>query len=90
MRAERCQVVPGIPHHFSFRIDEREVLRWNFGADYPRPCFFPVLAPSGACLTRMGHPGAPDHDHHQSTWFAHNKVLGIYFWGNSGRNLTVQ
>jgi len=83
MRGERCQIVPGIPHHFAFQIGGREVLRWNFGGDYPRPCFFPVLAPSGACLTRMGHPGAPDHDHHQSIWFAHNKVLGIDFWGNT-------
>lgn len=83
MRAPRCQVVPGIPHHFAFQIAGREVLRWNFGQEYPRPCFFPVLAPSGAQLTRMGHPGAPDHDHHQSIWFAHNKVLGINFWGNA-------
>ena len=34
-------------------------------------------------LTRMGHPGAPDHDHHQSIWFAHHKVMGIDFWGNA-------
>ncbi len=84
MSPPRCRAVPGIPHQISFLIEDREVLRWNFGQDYPRPCFFPVLAPSGAHLTRMGHPGAPDHDHHQSIWFAHNKVLGIDFWGNSG------
>jgi len=30
----------------------------------------------------MGHPGAPNHDHHQSIWFAHHKVLGIDFWAN--------
>ena len=30
----------------------------------------------------MGHPGAPDHDHHRSIWFAHEKVLGIDFWGD--------
>lgn len=30
----------------------------------------------------MGHPGAPDHDHHRSIWFAHEKVLGINFWGD--------
>jgi hypothetical protein len=30
----------------------------------------------------MGHPGAPDHDHHRSIWFAHHKVLGIDFWGD--------
>jgi hypothetical protein len=81
--AYRCEIVPLASHQLSFRIDQREVLRWNTGTDYPRPYFFPVIAPSGEFLTRMGHPGAPDHDHHQSLWFAHNKVLGINFWGNS-------
>ncbi len=77
-----CQIVPLAQHQVSFQIDGREVLRWNSGTEYPRPFFFPVIAPSGAMLTRMGHPGAPDHDHHQSIWFAHNKVMGIDFWGN--------
>jgi len=79
----RCQIIPLASHQVSFQIDDREVLRWNSGTDYPRPFFFPVVAPSGALLTRMGHPGAPDHDHHQSIWFAHHKVLGIDFWGNT-------
>lgn len=79
----RCQIVPLAGHQVSFLIDDREVLRWNAGTDYPRPFFFPVIGPSGALLTRMGHPGAPDHDHHQSIWFAHHKVLGIDFWGNA-------
>lgn len=30
----------------------------------------------------MGHPGAPNHDHHRSIWFAHAKVLGIDFWSD--------
>ncbi|HRA88373.1 MAG TPA: PmoA family protein [Planctomycetaceae bacterium] len=79
----RCQIIPQAAHQVSFQIDDREVLRWNAGTDYPRPFFFPVIAPSGISITRMGHPGAPDHDHHQSIWFAHNKVLGIDFWGNA-------
>lgn len=79
----RCQATPLADHQVAFCIDEREVLRWNFGTAYPRPFFFPLRGPSGAILTRMGHPGAPDHDHHQSVWFAHNKVLGIDFWGNN-------
>ncbi len=79
----RCQIVPLAGHQTSISIDDREILRWNFGNDYPRPFFFPVVAPSGALLTRMGHPGAPDHDHHQSIWFAHHKVMGIDFWGNA-------
>ncbi len=33
----------------------------------------------------MGHPGAPNHDHHRSIWFAHNKLLGIDFWSDRTR-----
>lgn len=79
----RCQVIPLPSHQASFQIDGQERLRWHFGNDYPRPFFFPLNGPSGTSLTRMGHPGAPNHDHHQSVWFAHNKVLGIDFWGNA-------
>jgi len=78
----RCQVVPIPDHQASFVIDGRERLRWHFGQNYPRPFFFPLNGPSGSSLTRMGHPGAPNHDHHQSVWFAHNKVVGIDFWAN--------
>src|SRR5262249_13774114 len=67
---------------FSFQVEGAERLRWHFGPDYPRPFFYPLVGPSGAALTRMGHPGAPDHDHHRSIWFAHAKVLGIDFWGD--------
>jgi hypothetical protein len=41
-----------------------------------------MIGPSGLPLTRIGHPGAPNHDHHRSIWFAHEKVLGINFWGD--------
>lgn len=78
-----CSLLPLAGHQLAFLIDDREVLRWHSGTDYPRPFFFPITGPSGVSLTRMGHPGAPDHDHHQSLWFAHNKVLGIDFWGNA-------
>lgn len=78
----RCEVLPVPPYQAVFQIDGREVLRWNYGEDYPGPFFYPVIGPvSGRSVTRMGHPGAPDHDHHRSVWFAHNKVLGINFWG---------
>lgn len=80
----RCQILPLAGHEVAFQIDGRQRLRWNFDATYPRPFFFPLIGPSGSSLTRMGHPGASNHDHHQSVWFAHNKVLGIDFWGNNG------
>jgi hypothetical protein len=81
----RCEVVPLPGRQASFRVDGVERTCWHFGDDYPRPYFYPLIGPeSGEPLTRMGHPGAPDHDHHQSVWFAHHKVLGIDFWGNAG------
>jgi hypothetical protein len=78
------EVVPLPDHQVAFRVNGVERLRWHHGPSYPRPFFFPLIGPSGEPLTRMGHPGAPNHDHHQSIWFAHNKVLGIDFWGNGG------
>lgn len=78
----RCEVVPGANHEVSFRIDGIERTRWHFGEQYPRPFFYPFITPKGVPVTRMGHPGAPNHDHHQSVWYAHAKVLGIDFWGN--------
>ncbi|HVJ68851.1 MAG TPA: PmoA family protein [Caulifigura sp.] len=80
----RCDVLPLPGDRFSFRVDGREVTAWNFAADLKRPFLFPVNGPvSGESLSRLGHPGAPNHDHHDSVWFAHNKVLGVDFWGNT-------
>lgn len=80
-----CQTVPLPNHEVSFRVNGTERTRWHYGSQYSRPFFYPLNGPSGETLTRMGHPGAPDHDHHRSVWFAHYKVLGIDFWGD-GRN----
>ena len=79
----RCQCLPLPGQQVSFTIDGTERLRWNFSSAETRPFFYPVLGPSGHALTRMGHPGAPDHDHHKSVWFAHNKVHGINFWADT-------
>jgi hypothetical protein len=76
----RCRVVPLPDHQVSIQIDEVERLRWHYGPQYPRPFFYPLVGPAGHGLTRMGHPGAPDHDHHRSIWFAHNSVVGVDFW----------
>ena len=78
----RCQVLPLPEHQVSFRIDGVEKLRWHYGSEYPRPFFFPFNGPSGSPLTRMGHPGAQNHDHHRSVWFAHNKVQDLDFWSD--------
>lgn len=79
----RCQIIPLPDYQVSFQIDGVERTRWHFGAHYPRPFFYPLVGPSGTSLTRMGHPGAANHDHHRSVWFAHAKVLGIDFWSDN-------
>lgn len=82
-KSPRCQVVPLPGNQVAFAVDGRERLRWHAGHDAPRPFFFPLTGPSGFPLTRMGHPGAPNHDHHRSIWFAHHKVLGMDFWSDT-------
>jgi hypothetical protein len=79
----RCQVVPLPDEQVAVEIDGRQRLRWHFGERYRRPYFYPFVGPSGSSLTRMGHPGAPNHDHHRSIWFGHAKVLGIDFWSEN-------
>lgn len=84
MPTPRCTLLPLPDYQVSFRVDGAERLRWHFGPHYPRPFFFPLVGPtSGQSLTRMGHPGAPNHDHHRSIWFAHEKVSGVNFWGDN-------
>lgn len=79
----RCQVIPEDGHAVRCVVDGKDRFSWHFGENVPRPYLYPVRGPSGACLTRMGHPGAPNHDHHQSVWFAHHQVMGVDFWGNA-------
>ena len=79
----RCRVVPLPGHQVAFEVEGVERLRWHYGREYPRPFFYPLVGTSGGALTRMGHPGAPNHDHHRSVWFAHHKVLGIDFWSDT-------
>ncbi|MFO0878395.1 MAG: PmoA family protein [Gemmataceae bacterium] len=76
----RVQIVPLPDDQVSFQVEGVERLRWHHAARYPRPFFYPLVGPSGRSLTRMGHPAAPDHDHHNSFWFAHTGVGGVDFW----------
>lgn len=86
----RCEAVPLAHQEVSFRILGEEKLRWHFGSNDPRPFFFPLTGPAGGWLTRIGHPGAPDHDHHFSVWFAHHDVAGADFWSNNGKTTIRQ
>ncbi len=79
----RCTIVPKPERQVAFLIDGQERLRWHGGTNAPRPFFYPLIGPSGRTLTRIGHPGAPNHDHHLSIWFAHHKVVGVDFWGDN-------
>ncbi len=81
-KPDRCEIVPLPDRQVSFRIDGVEKFRWHHDEQYPRPFFFPFNGPSGETLTRMGHPGAQNHDHHRSVWFAHHDVNGCDFWGD--------
>lgn len=83
-KVPRCQTRPLPDDQVAFGIDGRERLRWHAGRAAPRPFLYPLIGPSGLSLTRMGHPGAPNHDHHRSIWFAHQQVLGIDFWSDGG------
>jgi hypothetical protein len=79
----RCRVVPLPDDQVAVEIDGRQRLGWHFGERYRRPFFYPFAGPGGSSLTRIGHPGAPNHDHHRSIWFGHAKVLGIDFWSEN-------
>ena len=87
-----CRIEPLGDFQFSFKLGDIEVTRWCFSPLVPRPYFFPINGPSGRSLTRMGHPGAPNHDHHRSLWFAHNDLMGNDFWSENkpGRILQKQ
>ena len=85
-----CQIIPLPDHTTSFQIHGEEKLRWNFGDGYSRPFFYPVNGPSGRSLVRMGHPGAPNHDHYRGVWFAHNDIEGMDFWAEGKDNQILQ
>lgn len=78
------QAVPDL-QRASLRIDGSERVGYEFGLNQPRPFLFPVLGPSGAWLTRMGHPNPVGHEHHKSVWFGHQKVAGVNFWEDRPR-----
>ena len=82
-KVHQVRIEPLAERQFGFFIGQTEVTRWHFSDLAPRPYFFPVNGPSGQSLTRMGHPGAPNHDHHRSFWFAHSDLLGIDFWSET-------
>jgi len=69
-----------------FTIDGQPFTTYNFGKDWARPFFYPVLGPEGAQITRNypmleNVPGeTTDHPHHKSLWVAHGDVNGVDNW----------
>jgi len=59
---------------------------YNFGKQWARPFFYPVLGPDGVQITRnypmvQGVAGeTTDHHHHKSLWVAHGDVNGVDNW----------
>ncbi len=84
------QVVPQPDDQVSIQVDGQERIRWHASPRYPRPFFFPIVGPSGRSLTRMGHPAAPNHDHHRSFWFGHRSIGGVNFWEERGGKQQVR
>jgi len=78
----KVELLPLTDDRVAFNVAGVERMVWNFAKRYPRPHLYPVIGPSGKPLTRMGHPDAPDHDHHRSIWFAHHDVGGVGFWAD--------
>ncbi|MCX5636792.1 MAG: PmoA family protein [Planctomycetota bacterium] len=70
--------------------DGKLFTEYNF-KDVPRPYFYPVIGPTGDCITRHWpmkevENEDRDHIHHRSLWFAHGDVNGIDFWGEGNKS----
>jgi len=81
------QAVPQPRDQVSFQYHGKELARLHFDASSRRPFVFPIVGPSGAVLTRMGHPHDPvGHSHHNSVWISHHDVNGVTLWGDRAKN----
>jgi hypothetical protein len=77
----RALILPQPDDQLSFQVDGREILRYHYGPQTPKPYFYPVVGPSGAPVTRITHPKDPyTHNHHLSLWVGHQNVGGQNFW----------
>jgi sugar phosphate isomerase/epimerase len=70
--------------------DGKLFTEYNF-KDVPRPYFYPVIGPTGDCITRHWpmkevENEDRDHIHHRSLWFAHGDVNGVDFWGEGNKS----
>ena len=59
--------------------------RYNFSRELSKPYIYPLIGPTGVCIT---DDGPKDHVHHRSLWVAHGDVNGVDVWAekdDSGR-----
>jgi hypothetical protein len=67
------------------KIDGKPFTEYHTKAGHS-PSLWPVIGPTGKPVTRSypftaaSKDGTKDHPHHQSIWFAHDKVNGLNFW----------
>jgi methane monooxygenase PmoA-like len=67
--------------HIDFLVGDEQIARYQIGPKYPKPIFWPVLAPGGVPVTRAwpmeeARPGeSKDHPHQKSAWFCHGDVI---------------
>ncbi len=69
------------------RIGDQVFGTYYFGANAPKPYFYPLRSAQGTILTR-GYPMVKnipgedhDHPHHRAMYFAHGDINGVDFWG---------
>src|SRR5207244_2954869 len=83
-----AQAIPEPYDQVSLKHQGKELARLHCGPGLRRPFVYPLIGPSGAVLTRMGHPHDPvGHSHHNSMWIAHNDVNGVNFWADRGKDI---
>ncbi|RLF17125.1 MAG: hypothetical protein DRJ66_01610 [Thermoprotei archaeon] len=65
--------------------DGKIIASYNYSEEYSKPFIYPVIGPTGSCITENG---PKDHVHHRSIWVAHGDVNGEDIWSEkegSGR-----
>ncbi len=89
-RPSRCELLPPprSAGHLPPRRDRENAMACR--PEISRPFFYPFNGPSGTSLTRMGHPGAQNHDHHRSILVRPCQGRGVDFWSENTKARIVQ
>ena len=78
----------GKPGVAAITLSGKAFTAYNYAADMPKPCLYPVIGPTGEPMTRHfpmrdvpGEAGSDrDHPHQRSLWTAHGKINGVDYW----------